>query len=63
MEGFEPEERWKKIVFESLPCRKEDLISILKVEGLSEKEARSLIWNMKHRAYIYTSVDEFIKKM
>jgi hypothetical protein len=53
MKGFEPEERWKKVVFQSLPCHKENLISILKAEGLTEKQARSLIWNMRYRGYIY----------
>ena len=52
---FEPSEREKQIIFESLPCHKDTLISIIKAStGLTEKYARSLIWNMKRLALIYT---------
>ena len=60
---FEPSQREKTMVFGHLPATKEYLISIIKREtGLSEKYARSLIWNMRHCALLYTGDNHLIKK-
>jgi hypothetical protein len=64
MKGFEPDHRDKQIIFDALPCTKEQLIKILKAKlyNLTDKQARSLIWNMHYRGYIYT-FEGLIKKV
>jgi len=57
---FNPSLREKEQIFKFLPTTKEQLITRIIFLGLDEKYARSLIWNMKRLALIYT--DNFLIK-
>ena len=52
---YYPTEREQRIVFSLLPENKRDLIALLRASTTkSEKEIRSLLWNMKRVGLIYT---------
>ena len=63
MGKFEPSEREKCLVFKSLPATKESLINTIMQTNMDEKYARSLIWNMRRLALIYTGDNNMIGKV
>jgi hypothetical protein len=60
---FEPSNREQQMIFEMLPATKQELIEKIMARGWPERYARSLVWNMKRLALIYTGDQSMIKRV